>query len=86
MTIPEYDETTYMYVVSASQDLNYFVGKTGGTRETYGGNYRIYRNPYYVPITIGSVGGDPYIFPKHGPKMKLPNCDNFYRLLQIPSM
>ena len=38
------------------------------------------------PITIGSTGGDPYIEPKYGPRVKLPNCDNYYRLLQIPSM
>jgi hypothetical protein len=34
---------------------------------------------------IGSVGGDPYVFPLHGPVVKLPNCTNYYRLLQIPS-
>ena len=37
------------------------------------------------PMPLGSVGGDPYVFPLHGPVVKLPNCDNFYRLLQIPS-
>lgn len=35
---------------------------------------------------LGCVGGDPYIFPKHGPCIKLPNCHNTYRLLQIPSL
>ena len=41
---------------------------------------------YYDPVVIGSVGGDPYIFPLYGRVVKLPNCDNFYRLLQIPSI
>jgi hypothetical protein len=40
---------------------------------------------YPVLQPIGNVGGDPYITPRYGPEVKLPNCDNYYRLLQIPS-
>lgn len=38
-------------------------------------------------ISLGSVGGDPYLFPMNSQRaIKLPNCDSIYRLLQIPSM
>jgi hypothetical protein len=51
MPIPEYDDTTYMFVVSASRHLNYVVGKTGGTHGIYGnfgGDYDIL-NLYTIP-------------------------------------
>ena len=80
--VDNWEDSTY--VSSASETLDAWVAKSGGTSSRFG-NYDVQYTFYPHNTPLGSCGGDPYIFPLHGPVVKLPNCDNFYRLLQIPS-
>jgi hypothetical protein len=59
VTIPSYeDETIPMYVVSASADLTYFVGKIGGSFGVYGyyaTDYRIFKTPDSISTILQSI-------------------------------